>query len=89
MLGKGIEAALMNPSTLVPEPWQASSEMLQGIDPDAMTVHPSLVGNIQVCFILRFAIFSFFSYSKFHRLRILVLGIRWYLALNLSLVEPD
>ncbi|KAI3937030.1 hypothetical protein MKX01_015245 [Papaver californicum] len=42
MLGKGIESALLNPATLVPEPWQASGEMLSGIDPDAMTVHPAL-----------------------------------------------
>ncbi|KAI3854290.1 hypothetical protein MKW98_024713 [Papaver atlanticum] len=47
MLGKGIESALMNPATLVPEPWQASGEMLSGIDPDAMSVHPALVGSIQ------------------------------------------
>ncbi|KAF8409292.1 hypothetical protein HHK36_005366 [Tetracentron sinense] len=50
MLGKGIESALINPATLVPEPWQASGEMLSGIDPDAMAVDPALVSNIQVCF---------------------------------------
>jgi hypothetical protein len=34
MLGKGIESALTNPSTLLPEPWQASSDMLSSIEPD-------------------------------------------------------
>lgn len=48
MLGKGIESALTNPSALVPEPWQASSETLIGIDPEAMAVEPSLVPSIQV-----------------------------------------
>lgn len=48
MLGKGIESALTNPSALVPEPWQASSETLFGIDPEAMAVEPSLVPSIQV-----------------------------------------
>ncbi|KAF8411169.1 hypothetical protein HHK36_003712 [Tetracentron sinense] len=47
MLGKGIESALINPATLVPEPWQASGEMLSGIDLDAMTVEAALVSNIQ------------------------------------------
>ncbi|OVA00565.1 hypothetical protein BVC80_9087g62 [Macleaya cordata] len=47
MLGKGIESALINPATLVPEPWQASGETLSGIDPDAMTVDPALVASIQ------------------------------------------
>lgn len=47
MLGKGIESALTNPSALVPEPWQASSETLIGIDPEAMAVEPSLVPSIQ------------------------------------------
>uniref|UniRef100_A0A5B6ZDB4 Putative mediator of RNA polymerase II transcription subunit 16 isoform X1 n=1 Tax=Davidia involucrata TaxID=16924 RepID=A0A5B6ZDB4_DAVIN len=47
MLGKGIESALMNPSALVPEPWQASGETLSGIDPEAMAVEPALVLSIQ------------------------------------------
>ncbi|XP_038689303.1 mediator of RNA polymerase II transcription subunit 16 isoform X2 [Tripterygium wilfordii] len=47
MLGKGIESALVNPSSLVPEPWQASGETLAGIDPEAMAVEPSLVPSIQ------------------------------------------
>jgi hypothetical protein len=38
MLGGGIEAALVNPSTLIPEPWQASSEGLTGLSVDAMAV---------------------------------------------------
>lgn len=49
MLGKGIESALINPSALVAEPWQASGETLSGIDPEAMAVEPALVPNIQVC----------------------------------------
>ncbi|KAF3623927.1 Mediator of RNA polymerase II transcription subunit 16 [Capsicum annuum] len=49
MLGKGIQSALTNPSSLVPEPWQASSETLFGIDPEAMAVEPALVPSIQ-CF---------------------------------------
>ncbi|CAL4934187.1 unnamed protein product [Urochloa decumbens] len=47
MLGKGIESALINPSTLLPEPWQASSDMLSSIEPDKMTVEPALLPNIQ------------------------------------------
>ncbi|KAL5715592.1 Mediator of RNA polymerase II transcription subunit 16 [Ranunculus cassubicifolius] len=47
MLGRGIESALINPETLVSEPWQASGEMLSGIDPNAMTVELSLVPSIQ------------------------------------------
>lgn len=47
MLGKGIESALINPSALVPEPWQASGETLSGIDPEAMAVEPALVSSIQ------------------------------------------
>ncbi|KAK9267526.1 hypothetical protein L1049_009954 [Liquidambar formosana] len=47
MLGKGIESALINPSALVPEPWQASGETLSGIDPEAMAVEPALVWSIQ------------------------------------------
>ncbi|XP_042518866.1 mediator of RNA polymerase II transcription subunit 16 [Macadamia integrifolia] len=47
MLGKGIESALINPATLVNEPWQASGWTLQGIDADAMTVEPALVSSIQ------------------------------------------
>jgi predicted Abi (CAAX) family protease len=52
MLGRGIESALINPSALVSEPWQASGETLSGIDPEAMTVEPNLVPSIQVCFYL-------------------------------------
>lgn len=47
MLGKGIESALINPSALVPEPWQASGETLSGIDAEAMAVDPALVLSIQ------------------------------------------
>uniref|UniRef100_A0A2P2KX76 Mediator of RNA polymerase II transcription subunit 16 n=4 Tax=Rhizophora mucronata TaxID=61149 RepID=A0A2P2KX76_RHIMU len=47
MLGKGIESALINPSALVPEPWQASGETLSGIDHEAMAVEPNLVPSIQ------------------------------------------
>ncbi|XBJ16743.1 hypothetical protein VPH35_008305 [Triticum aestivum] len=47
MLGKGIESALINPSTLLPEPWQASSELLSNIEPDKMTVDPALLPSIQ------------------------------------------
>ncbi|KAL5994515.1 hypothetical protein ACLOJK_024568 [Asimina triloba] len=47
MLGKGIEAALVNPATLIPEPWQASSETIVSIDTDSMIVEPALVTSIQ------------------------------------------
>ncbi|XP_059659230.1 mediator of RNA polymerase II transcription subunit 16 [Cornus florida] len=47
MLGKGIESALINPSALVAEPWQASGETLSGIDPESMAVEPALVLSIQ------------------------------------------
>ncbi|KAK3433125.1 hypothetical protein EUGRSUZ_D00642 [Eucalyptus grandis] len=47
MLGKGIESALVNPSALVLEPWQASSEMFSGIDPEGLAVDPALVPSIQ------------------------------------------
>ncbi|KAK4399071.1 Mediator of RNA polymerase II transcription subunit, partial [Sesamum angolense] len=47
MLGKGIESALINPSALVLEPWQASGETLSGIDPEAMAVEPALILSIQ------------------------------------------
>ncbi|XP_031121093.1 mediator of RNA polymerase II transcription subunit 16-like [Ipomoea triloba] len=47
MLGKGIESALVNPSALVTEPWQASSDTLFGIDAEAMAVEPALVPNVQ------------------------------------------
>ncbi|XP_041993906.1 mediator of RNA polymerase II transcription subunit 16-like isoform X1 [Salvia splendens] len=47
MLGKGIESALINPSALVQEPWQASGETLSNIDADAMAVDPALVLSIQ------------------------------------------
>ncbi|XP_078427438.1 sensitive to freezing 6 [Wolffia australiana] len=47
MLGKGIESALVNPSTLLAEPWQASGETLAGIDADKMVVEQALVQSIQ------------------------------------------
>ncbi|XWS15725.1 hypothetical protein CRYUN_Cryun34aG0026500 [Craigia yunnanensis] len=47
MLGKGIESALVNPSALVSEPWQASGETLSSIDPEAMAVDAALVQSIQ------------------------------------------
>ncbi|KAH6773730.1 sensitive to freezing 6 [Perilla frutescens var. frutescens] len=47
MLGKGIESALINPSALFQEPWQASGETLSNIDPEAMAVDPALVLSIQ------------------------------------------
>ncbi|KAL8467946.1 hypothetical protein ACS0TY_031263 [Phlomoides rotata] len=47
MLGKGIESALINPSALVQEPWQASGETLSSIDLEAMAVDPTLVLSIQ------------------------------------------
>ncbi|KAF9590577.1 hypothetical protein IFM89_035895 [Coptis chinensis] len=47
MLGKGIESALINPGTLVSEPWLASGEMLSGIDADVMTIEPQLFSSIQ------------------------------------------
>ncbi|XP_031250805.1 mediator of RNA polymerase II transcription subunit 16 isoform X2 [Pistacia vera] len=47
MLGKGIESALLNPSALVPEPWQAKADTLSGIDPEAMAVEPALVPSVQ------------------------------------------
>ncbi|KAE9607205.1 hypothetical protein Lalb_Chr09g0327601 [Lupinus albus] len=50
MLGKGIESALINPSALVPEPWQASAEALNNIDSESMAIEPALVPTIQACF---------------------------------------
>lgn len=47
MLGKGIESALVNPATLLPDPWQASSETLSGIDADKMIVEQALVQSVQ------------------------------------------
>ncbi|KAL8130439.1 hypothetical protein V2J09_019594 [Rumex salicifolius] len=47
MLGKGIESALINPTSLIPEPWTASSETLSNPDPDAMAVEPALVLSVQ------------------------------------------
>ncbi|KAE9591747.1 putative WD40/YVTN repeat-like-containing domain-containing protein [Lupinus albus] len=47
MLGKGIESAMVNPSALVPDPWQASSEIMSSIDPESVAVEPALVPNIQ------------------------------------------
>lgn len=48
MLGKGIESALITPSALLQEPWQASGETLSNIDPEEMAVDPALVLSIQV-----------------------------------------
>ncbi|XP_024540755.1 mediator of RNA polymerase II transcription subunit 16-like isoform X1 [Selaginella moellendorffii] len=47
VLGKGIEAALVNPSTLILDPWQAPSETLTGLGGEAMLVDPALVHQIQ------------------------------------------
>ncbi|KAJ3682228.1 hypothetical protein LUZ60_014801 [Juncus effusus] len=47
MLGKGIESAMVNPSSLLPEPWHATSEMLSGIESDRMTVEQALLPSIQ------------------------------------------
>nr|XP_018677872.1 PREDICTED: mediator of RNA polymerase II transcription subunit 16-like isoform X2 [Musa acuminata subsp. malaccensis] len=47
MLGKGIESALINPATLLLEPWQASGETLSAIDADKMVVEQALVSSIQ------------------------------------------
>lgn len=60
MLGKGIESALLNPSALVPEPWQATGETLSNIDPEAMAVDPALVLSIQVCCLAHFTFACFF-----------------------------
>jgi len=49
MLGKGIESALINPSALLPDPWQAPNETLSSIDPKSMAVEPALIPCIQVC----------------------------------------
>jgi hypothetical protein len=53
MLGAGIEPALVNPSTLISEPWQASSEKLTGLGVDAMVVDPALVPTVHVLFLIR------------------------------------
>ncbi|KAG0447084.1 hypothetical protein HPP92_028530 [Vanilla planifolia] len=47
MLCKGIESALINPGTLLPDPWQASGETLASIEADRMVVDQSLVPCIQ------------------------------------------
>ncbi|KAJ6833876.1 uncharacterized protein M6B38_336640 [Iris pallida] len=47
MLGKGIESALINPATLLAEPWHASPETLSGIDADKMVVEQALVPSVQ------------------------------------------
>ncbi|XP_010686537.2 mediator of RNA polymerase II transcription subunit 16 isoform X1 [Beta vulgaris subsp. vulgaris] len=47
MLGKGIESALINPSALVSEPWQASGEMLNSFEIESMAVDPALVLSVQ------------------------------------------
>lgn len=49
MLGNGIESALNDPSALVPDPWQVSSETLSSVDPKALAVEPALIPCIQVC----------------------------------------
>ncbi|KAK3444094.1 hypothetical protein EUGRSUZ_A00068 [Eucalyptus grandis] len=48
LLGKGIESALVYPSALVAEPWQLSSEMFSGIDPEARAAELALIPSIQV-----------------------------------------
>lgn len=60
MLGKGIESALINPSALVQEPWQASGETLSNIDPEAMAVEPVLVLSIQVHLLACLTLFSLY-----------------------------
>lgn len=50
MLGKGIDSALINPSTLLSEPYQASTDMLSSIEPNKVTVDPALHSSIQVFF---------------------------------------
>ncbi|KAL1289226.1 hypothetical protein HN51_057812 [Arachis hypogaea] len=47
MLGKGIESALIDPSVLVPDPWQVSSDTLSRIDAQAVSVEPALMPSIQ------------------------------------------
>ncbi|XP_003593532.3 mediator of RNA polymerase II transcription subunit 16 [Medicago truncatula] len=47
MLGKGIESALINPSALLPDPWQASEEILSNFDMEEMAVEPELTPCIQ------------------------------------------
>jgi hypothetical protein len=49
MLGKGIESALINPSALVPDPWQVSNETLSSIGLETVAVEPALIPNIEVC----------------------------------------
>jgi hypothetical protein len=83
MLGKGIESALINPSTLLPEPWHASSDMLSNIEPDKMTVDPALLPNIQVYFTsccfhfivmeLKYNLLSLIVFASMH----LVLAEHW------------
>ncbi len=51
MLGAGIEPALVKPSTLIPEPWQASSEKLTRLGGGAMVVDPALVPTVHVLFL--------------------------------------
>jgi hypothetical protein len=51
ILRAGIEPALVNPSTLNPEPWQASSKKLTGLGVDAMVVDPALVPTVHVLFL--------------------------------------
>lgn len=48
-LRKSLDAALINPSTLIAEPWQGTPEVLAGFGPDGMAVDAALVPSIQVC----------------------------------------
>ncbi|KAK9714700.1 hypothetical protein RND81_06G113500 [Saponaria officinalis] len=47
MLGRGIESALINPSALLPEPWQATGETVNAIDPESLAVDSALVPSVQ------------------------------------------
>ena len=46
MLGKGIEAALVNPATFLADPWMASPEVLSGLA-EVITVDPALLPYVQ------------------------------------------
>lgn len=59
MLGKGIESALINPGSLLSEPWQASGETLSSLDSESMTIEPALVSSIQVWFAIYIGILKF------------------------------
>jgi hypothetical protein len=64
MLGKGIESALVNPATLLPEPWQATSETLSGIESDKMSVDQALAPSIQVSYTSNPIFGLLFSFQK-------------------------